>query len=90
MSKNKKQMIKNLSNIFKLTLICALILDTKSANAENDDTLLIVKGYEIRYFASTADFYPRASNLQSYSPVETFTLGKWHFENIKHLKSTKI
>lgn len=54
-------MIKNLSNIFKLILICALILGTKSANAEHNDTLLIVKGYEVRYFASTADFYPRAS-----------------------------
>ena len=83
-------MIGNLSNIFKLTLICALILGINPASAQNDDKLLIVKGYEIRYFASTEDFYPRASNLQSYSPVETCTRGKWHFENIKQLKSTKI
>lgn len=69
-------MIENLSNIFKLTLICALILDTKSANAENDDTLLIVKGYKVRYFAGTEDFYPRASisNL-------TFQLKHVHAEN---------
>ena len=54
-------MIENLSNIFKLTLICALILGINPASAQNDDKLLIVKGYEIRYFAGTEDFYPIAS-----------------------------
>ena len=69
-------MIENLSNIFKLTLICALILGINPASAQNDDKLLIVKGYVIRYFASTEDFYPRASisNL-------TFQLKHVHAEN---------
>ena len=40
MSKNKKQTIENLSKIFKLTLICALIMGIIPANAQTDKLLI--------------------------------------------------